>query len=413
MNRPRQDALCVVIAAVLCIVCSGSRSFVDPPEISATVPIAFTGVRVLSMTGTDDETLRTVVVQDGRISSIGLAADVTLPASAVVIDGAGRYLMPALTDMHVHLNRADLPAYLRSGIARVRNMWGHPAITTLINETTSGATIGPTIHSLSPGLDGSPPQWPLTQLVNDPKIVDSVVGKLGVDGWTTLKVYQRLSLVAYDSIVASAKRRGLAFAGHVPTDVPIAHALASGQRSIEHLTGYDRAVSQAQGLGTWAWMDADATKFEGLAKQTTTAGTWNCPTLAIYVQLSAQHSPLQRERVILRRREFVHALFRNGAPLLIGSDAGIDVVAPGTSLHDELTEFVAAGLTPYETLRIATAEASRYLGIEKGGTIVVGAPADLLLVPGNPLTDIGQVKRFSGMMLRGAWYTSASLNALR
>jgi imidazolonepropionase-like amidohydrolase len=192
--------------------------------------------------------------------------------------------------------------------------------------------------------------------------------------------------------------------------VPIAHALASGQRSIEHFTGYDRAVSQAQNLGTWAWMDADPTKFEALAKQTAAAGTWNCPTLAIYAQLaSQQHTPTQRERIIQRRREFVHELWKNGAPLLIGSDAGIEVVAPGTSLHDELAEFVAAGLTPYETLRIATAEAARYLGVDKGGTIVVGAPADLLLVPANPLTDIGQVKRFSGMMIRGAWYSSVTL----
>jgi imidazolonepropionase-like amidohydrolase len=320
--------------------------------------------------------------------------------------------MPALTDMHAHLLRADLPAYLKSGIARVRNMWGHPAITQLTGETSSGTTLGPTIHSLSPGLDGSPPQWPFTQLVNDPNRADSVVGAVAADGWTTLKVYQRLSRASYDSIVAAVKRRGLAFAGHVPTDVPIGHALASGQRSIEHLSGYDRAVSPGRSLGTWAWADADPTKFDALAKQTAAAGTWNCPTLAIYVQLSNQHTPAQRERIVLRRREFIHALWQNGASLLIGSDAGIDVVAPGTSLHDEMREFVAAGLTPYETLRIATAEAARYLGVEKGGTIVVGAPADLLLIPGNPLADIGQVKRFSGMMLRGHWYTSAALQAI-
>ena len=409
MRARRQDVIRFLIAAFLCVVCSGSGSFVDPPEISAAGPVAFTNVRVIAMTGSADAPLRTVLVQDGRIANIGAPDEVSVPEAATVIEGGGRYLMPALTDMHVHLLRADLPAYLKSGIARVRNMWGHPTITQLTSETSNGTTLGPTIHSVSPGLDGSPPQWPFTQLVTDAKLADSIVGAVAGDGWTTLKVYQRLSLAAYDSIVASAKRRGLAFAGHVPTAVPIAHALASGQRSIEHLTGYDRAVSASQGLGTWAWMDADATKFDALAKQTVAAGTWNCPTLAIYAQLSSQHTPAQRERVIFRRREFVNALWKNGASLLIGSDAGIDVVAPGTSLHDELSEFVAAGLTPYEALRIATVEAARYLGVEKGGTIVVGAPADLLLLPASPLSDIGQVKRFSGMMIRGHWYTSETL----
>jgi imidazolonepropionase-like amidohydrolase len=413
-SERRRDAIQFLLAALLCIVCSGSQSFVDPPEISATVPIAFTNVRVLSMTGpTADTPIRTVIVQDGRIVTIGAPDAVTLPQGTVVIDGAGRYLMPALSDMHVHLARADLPAYLKSGIARVRNMWGHPTIATLMRETSDGTTLGPTIHSVSSGLDGSPAQWPFTQIVDDPKVADSTVAAAVNAGWSTIKVYQRLSLASYDSIVASAKRRGLTFAGHVPTAVSIAHALASGQRSIEHLTGYDMFVSQAHRLGTWAWADADASKFASLAAQTATAGTWNCPTLAIYVELSKQHSSLERQRIIASRREFIAHLHQAGAPLLVGTDAGIDVVAPGTSIHDELAEFVAAGLTPYESLRIATAEAARYLGIDKGGTIVVGAPADLLLLPANPLADISQVKRFNGMMLRGAWYTSATLNALR
>jgi imidazolonepropionase-like amidohydrolase len=130
---------------------------------------------------------------------------------------------------------------------------------------------------------------------------------------------------------------------------------------------------------------------------------WNCPTLAIYRELSKQSPPAQRATILEQRRRFVQELLRAGAPLLAGSDAGIDVVAPGSSLHDELAELVAAGLTRYQALRAATSEAGRFLEIEGLGTVTVGAPADLLLVEGNPLTDLGRLRRFDGLIQGGAW----------
>jgi imidazolonepropionase-like amidohydrolase len=84
-------------------------------------------------------------------------------------------------------------------------------------------------------------------------------------------------------------------------------------------------------------------------------------------------------------------------------------VAPGTSLHDELDELVAAGLTRYQALRAATSEAGRFLEIPGLGTIAPGAPADLLLVEGNPLADLGRLRRFEGLVQRGAW-TPATAN---
>jgi imidazolonepropionase-like amidohydrolase len=78
-------------------------------------------------------------------------------------------------------------------------------------------------------------------------------------------------------------------------------------------------------------------------------------------------------------------------------------VAPGTSLHDELREFVTAGLTPYEALRAATSDAAEFLGRQDLGRVVDGAQADLLLLNGDPLRDVANAKRIAGIMLRGAW----------
>jgi len=373
----------------------------DPPASDASRPLLLRDVTVVPMTGDAPREHRAVLVRDGRIAEIGEAAAVRAPEGAVVIEGRGRWLMPALIDMHVHLRDADVPAYLAAGVGTVRNMWGHPNVARLRDEIAAGRLAGPAVVSASSGLDGDPPSWPYTQRVLEPSQAAPTVAAQAEQGWAYIKVYQQLSLASYDAIVAAARARGLPVIGHVPTAVTIQHALASGQRSIEHFSGYDRAVSATGRRGTFGWSDAERGRFPALVEATVAAGAWNCPTMAINVALSSRLP--DADRVVRHRREFLRALAEAGAPLLLGSDAGIDVVPAGASLHDELAEFVAAGLPPESALRAGTADAARFLGREDLGVVRVGAQADLLLLPENPLEDVGNVRTFDGMVLRGAW----------
>jgi imidazolonepropionase-like amidohydrolase len=291
-------------------------------------------------------------------------------------------------------------------------MWGHADILAIQREVAEGTTLGPTVHSLSNGFDANQPIWPFTRLVNNAGEADAAVQAAKAEGWSVIKVYQQLSAEVYDSIVQSAKRHGLEFAGHVPTAVPVLHALASGQRSIEHLGGYDQVITRRGGLGTFAWTTVDESRFASLIQPTVEAGTWNCPTLAIYVHLAQQHHPPNEQAAIVaNRRRFVAELSRAGARLLVGTDAGIDVVFPA-AIHEELREFVAAGLTPYQALRAATVDAAEYLRVPGLGTVAVGAPAELLLLDGNPLQDIEQAERIAGLIARGSWYPLRALDSL-
>jgi imidazolonepropionase-like amidohydrolase len=342
------------------------------------VPLLIRDVQLITMTEELVLSGRSVLIGNGVIEAIG-GSELHPPAGAVVIEGRGRYLLPGLIDMHVHLNSADLPLYPHNGITTVRNMWGWPGLIPLIARVESGELTGPRIISASQGLDDEPVQW------------------------RYLKVYTRLRRDTYAAIMAEAAATGMIPIGHVPLAVPVQEAIAMGQRTIEHLTGYDRAVSRSGNAGTGGWIDADPSRYPALAVLTAGAGVWNCPTLAIYSELSKQSPPSQRAAILEQRRLFVRELLRAGAPLLAGSDAGIEVVAPGTSLHDELDELVAAGLSRYQALQAATGEAGRFLGIEGLGTLAVGAPADLLLVAGNPLTDLGRLRRFDGLVRRGGW----------
>jgi imidazolonepropionase-like amidohydrolase len=114
-----------------------------------------------------------------------------------------------------------------------------------------------------------------------------------------------------------------------------------------------------------------------------------------------------------KRRMLVGALHRGYVPLLIGNDSGIDVVAPGTSLHEELLEFSRAGLSPYATFAAATITAAAFLGKEdECGAVREGLRADLLLLDQNPLEDVRAVSEPVGIMVNGDWYSGAALETL-
>jgi dolichol kinase len=108
------------------------------------------------------------------------------------------------------------------------------------------------------------------------------------------------------------------------------------------------------------------------------------------------------------------ALHRNGVPIMAGTDAmGLPLVAPGSSLHRELQLLSASGLSPYEVIRSATVVPATFLGKTKEfGTITVGQRADLLLVAGNPLDNLGALKRPMGVMVRGRWLPRQRLDEL-
>jgi hypothetical protein len=103
-----------------------------------------------------------------------------------------------------------------------------------------------------------------------------------------------------------------------------------------------------------------------------------------------------------------------GVPILLGTDAGNNLVLAGASVHDELAQLVRAGLSPYQALRAATVAPAAFLGrADAPGTVSIGARADLLLVLGNPLDDVANAGLMAGVMAEGRWLPADSLRAMR
>jgi imidazolonepropionase-like amidohydrolase len=218
--------------------------------------MAITHVTVIDATGAAPRSDTTVLIENDRISLIAASGKLSLAPNARVIDATGKFLIPGLADMHVHLTGAGepdgshqfmLPLLLANGITTVRDMGGYlESLEPLRKEIREGKRVGPEILFAGPYLDGSPPSFQPALVVNNAADADKDVHDLIARGVDFIKVQSMLSHDAYFAIAAACKREHIPLGGHVPDRVTAAEASDAGQHSIEHLTGVLRACSSRE-----------------------------------------------------------------------------------------------------------------------------------------------------------------------
>lgn len=453
------------ILAAICATLLLGTACTAPREPGNPDAVAFVGVHVVPMTREGAVlTDRTVIVREGRIAAVGPRRDVEVPRGALTIGGAGRYLVPGLADLHVHLEYFDDPEvlalFLANGVTTVRSMDGRPFLLEWRKGIAAGDLLGPTIVTAGPLLDGDPPLRDDNTVVRNAAEARAAVGEQAALGYDFIKVYTNLSAEAHEAVLAAAKERGLPVAGHIPRALDLDRLLASGQASLEHLDGYDGAI-EADGSplrNRWHWsklylgMPADPEKIRAAARRTASSGVWNVPTLAVKDKIASQDEMVrwldrpemrylpqareawdprtwdpQRARLLrnldaedretlargrANRLALVRALHEAGAGLLAGTDTPNPFVLPGFAIHEELRAFVDAGLTPAQALAAATREPARFLKTNDFGTVEPGKRADLLLLDANPLEDVGNLERRIGVMVRGRWLPEAELRGM-
>jgi imidazolonepropionase-like amidohydrolase len=201
-------------------------------------------VTVIDGSGAPPRPDMTVQLQDGRIQSLTASGEHEIPASPRVIDGRGKFLIPGLWDMHVHMLRkgrpeAYFPLLIANGITGIRDMGGDmpfAEINRLRDEIAAGTRLGPRIFAPGPLLDGPYPTLPgITRVVRNADEAYAAVVDLKQQGADFIKVYNRLPREAYFTLAATAKAQGIPFAGHVPYAVSAREASNEGQKSFEHL----------------------------------------------------------------------------------------------------------------------------------------------------------------------------------
>jgi imidazolonepropionase-like amidohydrolase len=259
--------------------------------------LAITHVTLIDATGAPAQPDMTVLVSGQRISSIGPAKSMAIPGDAEVLDGTGKFLIPGLADMHVHLTGASepggsrefiIPLLLANGITNVRDMGGYlESLTPLRKEINEGKRLGPQIVMAGPYLDGSPPLFQPSFVVTNAVEASSNVHELIQRGVDFIKVQSILSRDAYFAIAAACKREHISFVGHVPDRVTAAEASDAGQRSIEHLTGELRACSNDEPRLMRKQFIA-APKKETVAQSHARQAAWQRELLASYSDAKAR-----------------------------------------------------------------------------------------------------------------------------
>lgn len=428
-------------------------------------PVAFVDVTVIPMDRQRVLERQTVIVRDGRIASVEPSARARIPSGALRVDGRGKYLIPGLAEMHAHIPgvqaseqeiRDIFTLYVANGITTIRGMLGAPNQLTLRAKTASGEMLGPTIFVGAPSLNGNS--------AADPATAARLVREHKAAGYDFLKLHPGIPRTSYDSIVAAARAVGITYAGHISQGVGLEHTLASRQSTIDHLDGYLEAAIPPDLRARVTAEDArladminavDASRFAALAADTRKAGTWNVPTAFLWESFFSPESPedmarraemkyappqwisgwsnQKRNRIhesqrtgvgpdvssryLSLRRTLLKTLADSGAGLLMGTDSPQMFNVPGFSLHHEIELMQEAGLTPYQVLESGTRNVAEYAARDlkldgKFGTVTAGNRADLVLLDANPLTDVRNVARRAGVMVRGRWLPAAELDRM-
>lgn len=417
---------------------------------ASTVDYIVEPVQVIAMNNADVLRDRAVVINDGKIIKIIKKSTAHKVNATQRIDGEGRYLMPGLADMHVHVRwnpQEMFNFFLANGVTTVANMrlkdggFDHLELREKIN---AGEIIGPRYLLSGNHLEGSFPG----DIAEVSRVLDEHVGNK-ID---FVKVHGDLKPEIYKAIILGAKQRGLKVIGHAQHKMPLKDSLLLN--TLEHMEEFLYVALDEQLANKPAanFLPAYRANVERLSDENYRAEVVGAvaasniyidPTLIVYkmvgVWQSDEHlsalknnpdlrylpdevkefwlnpatNPYQEQdfpitkaevdknlQVMLRLTKELHD---KGVPILSGTDT-FGTLVPGISLHDELAMLVEAGLSPFEALQCSTVNVAAYLG-EAGmaGVIQPGARADFILLDKNPLLNIKNSRSVSGVFTHGKW----------
>lgn len=237
---------CHSIHPLTLALCFAARAFAQ-----TTAPLAVVDVNVVDVVRGETRGHQTVVIANGRIVAAGSSDAVSVPAQAIRIPGEGRYLMPGLWDMHIHLrsnqvnpdvplvdeNAALLDLFLPNGVVGVREMGGDLADSVFRwrDEIRAGTRIGPRILTAGRKIDKEPPAWTGSLGVKTPETARQAVRQMKQAGADFIKVYfSNVTREVLSAVVDEAHKNGLKAIGHLPYNVSLQTALEIGQDGIEH-----------------------------------------------------------------------------------------------------------------------------------------------------------------------------------
>lgn len=385
-------------------------------------PIAIVNTSIVDVENGFVLSNQTIIVEKDRITAISNSPDMVIPPNTSIINGQGKFVIPGLWDMHVHLEMAtksSLPLFIANGVTGVRDM-GTDSFDTLMtwkSEINRGELTGPHILSPGPMLDGPFFTDELRLTVNTAEEglagVDSLVN-MGVD---FIKVHQQISREAFFAVANQAQKQNITFVGHRPNVVNIPELVEAGQKGIEHIFSIPDTASVSYALLRENEVSVTPTllliekiaNYHTLSVETDPRANlissslidlWKKQTEAWGMDIDRTVKMMNDLKPMMLER--VRLLKDAGVEILAGTDLAVPFVYPGSSLHEELEMLVQAGLSPLEALQAATINPARFLNKQETvGSVKEGMSADLVLLDANPLDNISNTKNINVVIFKG------------
>lgn len=390
---------------------------------AATSVIAIVGATLIDGTGGPVVSDSVVVIRGDKIVAVGKRDAVKVPAGAEVVDAKGLTLVPGLIDSHFHIDGDDsLPAlYLSHGVTSVRDpgQWIEA-----YDKARSASAPVPRLFLCGPHLDSPPPAYPTdSYIVRDPDETRLAVNRFVDDGASGIKAYFRLPLALMRVAIDTAHARGVPVMGHLEI-VDARDAIRAGIDGIEHATSFGTALlplreaekyrqavlanNDARREGryiVWNAMNLNTPQAASLLKLIVDRGVFVSPTLAVFEKQRGDRGANDVQVHGFKQMEaFVGLANKAGAKIVVGSHSDVPHANRGWAYQRELELLVESGLTPMEALVAGTMENARYFHIaDRLGSIETGKLADLVLVDGDPLKDISNMRHIKRVMLNGVW----------
>jgi imidazolonepropionase-like amidohydrolase len=398
--------------------------------------LAIVGGRMIDVaTGqsTDDAV---ILISGGKILKVGAKTAVTVPAGAKVIHAEGKTILPGLWDMHAHFEQAEWgPAYLAAGVTTVRDCGNEfNYINAVKRAIDAGEGVGP--HILKAGIiDGPGPLGLGVIRANTTQQAVAEVRRYKDSGFVQIKIYSSVTPPVVKAICDEAHRLGLTVTGHIPEGMNLIQGVDSGMDMVNHIQ-YVASIVKWSKDRQILWNDSQTVAALDFIKD---HGVVLDPTLGVFELIfrSLSDSITNMEPAFYTLPEPLQVLFRTmgmpaanaekykpyfqnlerlvkvlhdkGVPIVAGTDMGF----PGYSVDRELELYVEAGLTPLEALRTATvvpALVMKQAGMS--GSLLPGRAADIIIVDGDPLHHIRDIRRVKVVIKDGKVYDPAVLHKM-
>jgi imidazolonepropionase-like amidohydrolase len=407
--------------------------------------IALVGGTLIDGTGRDPIPDSVVVIEKGRIVDAGPKSRVTIPSDAQKVDARGKTILPGLWDMHAHFEQVEWgPIYLAAGATTVRDCGNEFEFITAVRDAiANGRGLGPRLL-LAGIVDGSGPSAVGVARVDTPEQAKMWTDKYHDAGFQQMKIYSSVKLEEVKDVAEEAHRLGMTVTGHVPIGLNAYQTIAAGQDQINHVTyivdimvpplpADANRMDRAKARANVDLNSADAQRAIAFLVQHRTVLD---PTLATFEYSSASTAkpaasiepgvakvapelqailtdvgpPSPRaeinEQVFAKEVAAVGVLHKAGVPIV----AGTDQTVPGHSLYREIELYVQAGFTPMEAIQAATIVPARVMGLDKEvGTVEAGKRADVIILDGNPLESIHNIRKVEFVITNGTMYNCAEL----